>query len=229
MKKKSELSHEFDNTWESIYERGDQLNLYPYDSVVAFMMKNFSSKLRTRNIRVLEVGCGAGNNLWFAARQGFEVYGLDASQHAIEFARKRFDKDNLSGAFEVGSFTKLPYDDDFFDVVIDRAAITNVNLNTAVTAFDDILRVLNVGGILYSEVFSDQASSRGVLLDDGVLSEIEGPYSGAGHIYFYSKSEIESIFSDKWGLDYLAHTERKEYDSKGVEVFAHWSVVAIKK
>ena len=37
--------------------------------------------------RILEVGCGMGNNLWFAAREGCRVSGLDAVESAIRFAR----------------------------------------------------------------------------------------------------------------------------------------------
>ena len=221
-------SSEFDQTWENIYDRGEQLNLYPYDSVVTFLMRNFAARKKTETISVLEIGCGAGNNLWFAAREGFAVKGLDASESAIEFAKQRFAQDKLAGDFVVGSFTELPYEDTEFDVVIDRAASTNVNLETAKTVINEVRRVLKPEGLFYSEVFSDQASSRGDILDDGVLANIEGPYAGAGHIYFYSKSELETIYRKDWRLLELSHNERKQYQQDGIEVFAHWSLVAKK-
>ena len=219
---------DFDTTWEDIYSRGEQLNLYPYDRVVAFMMRHFAKRRKTETIKVLEIGCGAGNNLWFAAREGFDITGLDASADAISFAQSRFQQDQLEGRFVVGSFSDLPFEDQEFDLVIDRAASTNVNLEIAKTVISEVKRVLKAGGIFYSEVFSDHASSRGDLLSDGVLANIDGPYSGAGHIYFYSRSEIQEIYNEGWSLEELSHYERKQYLDNGVEIFAQWVLAARK-
>ena len=221
-------SREFDTVWEDIYQRGEQLNLYPYDSIVAFMMRRFARRLSTETIRVLEIGCGAGNNLWFAARQGFVVSGLDASDSAIAFAKERFAKDQLKGEFKVGSFTDLPWEAAEFDVVLDRAASTNVGIEIARGVVAEVGRVLKPGGVFYSEVFSDQASSRGDKLEDGVLANIRGPYANAGQIYFYSKSELEDMYQADWELKELSHTERKDYLQESIEIAAHWSLVAMK-
>ena len=192
------------------------------------MMKHYAKRRKSETIKVLEVGCGAGNNLWFAAREGFDVTGLDASADAIDFARERFKQDGLEGRFVVGSFSDLPFADQEFDLVIDRAAVTNVNLEIAKTVIAEVKRVLKTNGIFYSEVFSDHASSRGDLLSDGVLANIKGPYSGAGHIYFYSRSEIEEIYRDEWSLEELSHYERKQYLDGSVEIFAQWVLAARK-
>lgn len=219
---------EFDTTWDEIYARGKQFNLYPYTSIVAFLARKYSQVKDRSNIRVLEVGCGAANNLWFAAREGFNVTGLDASADAINFAQKRFAADELEGSFSVGSFCDLPYSNAVFDVVLDRAALTNVNLSMASTALSEIRRVLKPNGQLYSEVFSDHATSRGSRGADGVIKNIEGPYQGAGQIYFYSRNDLLEVYKDGWILIDMAHTERVQYMGEGAEVFAHWSVVAQK-
>ena len=219
----------FDTTWDDIYARGEQLNLYPYDRVVAFMMKHFGKSRKISTIKVLEVGCGAGYILWFAAREGFAVTGLDASEDAINFAKKRFAKDQLKGKFVVGSFSELPFPEAGFDLVIDRAATTNVNLGIAKMVIDEVRRVLKPGGIFYSEVFSDMASSRGDTLSDGVLANIKGPYSGAGHIYFYSRSELQTLYQEGWKMRELSHYERKEYLENGVEIYAQWVLAASKE
>ena len=220
---------DFDTTWRDIYARGEQLNLYPYDRVVAFVMKHFAKRRKTETIKVLEIGCGAGNNLWFAAREGFDVTGLDASEDAIHFAQSRFIEDGLDGQFVVGSFSDLPFSDLEFDLVIDRAAVTNVNIEIAKTVVTEVHRVLKNDGIFYSEVFSDLASSRGDLLSDGVLANIKGPYTGAGHIYFWSRSEIQETYSEGWLLEELSHHERKQYLENGVEIFAQWILSARKR
>ena len=51
------------------------------------------------------------NNIWFAAREGYDVTGIDASKAAILFAKKRFDADGLKCNLKIGDFSALPFDD----------------------------------------------------------------------------------------------------------------------
>ena len=102
----------FNPIWEKeIYGQGRQLGRYPYDAVVSFVFR-YAPRDRERSaVRILEIGCGAGNNLWFAAREGFSVTGIDGSATAIDYARKRFAEEGLSGDLRVGDFTALPFED----------------------------------------------------------------------------------------------------------------------
>src|SRR5690606_4790997 len=149
-----------EQVWESnIYAKGHALNKYPYDNVVSFVFRNYPKSLKRENIKILEIGCGAGNNLWFAAREGFNVTGIDGSASAIDFAQKRFNADGLLGIFSVADFTNLPFKDETFDIVIDRAAIVCVDKRCAVQAFNEVHRVLLTGGHLFSNLYSDRHSS----------------------------------------------------------------------
>lgn len=78
----------FDVSWEDLYSKGRMLNRYPHDRVVSIAFKYFGSVKNRANVRILDLGCGAGNNSWFFAREGFDVTGIDASETAIKFARK---------------------------------------------------------------------------------------------------------------------------------------------
>jgi SAM-dependent methyltransferase len=63
--------------------------------------------------RILDVGCGVGSFLRYAAGLGAEVHGIDASEALVEIAR-----DRLPGAdVRVGEMESLPYADDTFDLV----------------------------------------------------------------------------------------------------------------
>ena len=75
----------------NIYSHGQQLNRYPFDSVVSFVYGFCPKQKSPEDTDVVEIGCGAGNNLWFAAREGFSVSGVDASPSAIHFAKTFFE------------------------------------------------------------------------------------------------------------------------------------------
>jgi SAM-dependent methyltransferase len=63
--------------------------------------------------RVLDVGCGAGGAMHWAADSGALLHGVDASVALIEIARERTPSAN----FTVADMMRLPYRDDHFDVV----------------------------------------------------------------------------------------------------------------
>lgn len=66
---------------------------------------------------VMDGGCGTGHHAQQLAAVAGQVVGIDVDAHRIALARARCrDLDNVS--FEVGSVTKLPYQDGSFDVVL---------------------------------------------------------------------------------------------------------------
>lgn len=212
----------FDEVWEDIYSRGEQLNQYPFDSVVSFLMRHSSGQDRKR-IRVLELGCGAGNNLWAAAREGFQVIGIDASHAAISFAQKRFENEKLNGTFHVANFVDLPIEDGAVDVVIDRAALNQVPHSVAKLAIREAKRVLSANGIIYSEIYSNETRLQGSRVDGCYEHVVGGLLSGIGQVATYSRGEIEKLFSPEFDLVSMRHRLEEEVVAAG-EMLATWMV-----
>ncbi|MEL6585655.1 MAG: class I SAM-dependent methyltransferase [Pseudomonadota bacterium] len=216
----------FDSTWDEIYGAGEQLNLYPFSSIVTFLFRHRPRDKDRADTKVLEIGCGAGNNLWFAAREGFDVTGLDASPPALAFARKRFEAEGLQGQFLQGDFTELPFADNSFDIILERAAVSQAPKPAARQAVAECARVLRPGGCMYAEIYSDRATTRGTPIDGGLLVDTDGPYAGVGQIAFYSQSEIRGLFDGLLDIEGLDHTETISMVRKPYEVYASWAVTA---
>jgi len=130
---------------------------YPPEDLVRFMGRNFKSAQKDL-IKVLEVGCGPGANIWFLNREGFSVSGIDVSPVAIEIARERVYSENRDiGSREpdlrVGNFKLLPWSDNYFDVAIDIFALYANTREVISEALDEIARVLKPGALFYSKVF----------------------------------------------------------------------------
>ena len=218
----------YDPVWDQIYEAGAQLNRYPFSSIVTFLYRYAPRDRARSDIRVLEIGCGAGNNLWFAAREGFDVTGLDGSAAALDFARQRFQDEGLSGEFTVGDFTRLPFADGTFDIVLERGAVSMAPRSAAKQAILEATRVLRAGGLIYAEIYSDRATTRGRKGDDGVLLDTEGPFSGVGQIALYGNQAVRDLFEPHLDIVEMSHQEDLRVIPFPTEIFASWSVVAKK-
>ena len=219
----------FDPIWEDLYNKGKHLNRYPYTTVVSVISSLVQSMDKKNEIRVLEVGCGAGNNLWFAAREGLQVSGIDASSAAINYAKNRFREEDLEGDFRIGDFTDLPFDDHFFDLVIDRAAITSTGLSNSLKAIKEVNRVLKKGSRFYSELFSDSTTvGLGSKVGDNLIMGIDGPYSGVGQICLYSRSQLLNNFSENWKILDLWHVQNTSAFGKEKKICAQWNILAEK-
>lgn len=227
------MSNSFDSIWEDIYSKGKHLNLYPFDAVVSFL---FTKQLRNtpRNQQnIIEVGCGAGNNLWFAAREGFNVSGIDASISAISFAKHRFKQEKLLGNFSVGNFVELPYESDFFNFAIDRCAITHSNKSSIYKAVGEIYRVLKKEGLFLFCAFADSHSSASSGIYNKKSETIEnimaGSLTGVGQVNFLTFSDISDLFQNpKWEIIQLNLVESTDLKQPANNIQAEWRVI-IKK
>jgi ubiquinone/menaquinone biosynthesis C-methylase UbiE len=217
--------------WEDIYAEGKALNRYPFDQVVSFIYRNYSRNKPRSATKILEIGCGAGNNLWFAAREGFNVAGIDGSQHAIEFARKRFADEGLQGDLRIGDFGSLPFESDSYDFVIDRCALTCSSFASARKTIEEVRRVLAPGGSFFFNPYSDRHSSfaSGNVRPDGVSVNISaGTLVGIGPICFYGKRDVQSMFEQGWQMVSLRHIEIMEELQPEFLSHAEWIAIAKK-
>jgi tellurite methyltransferase len=109
--------------------------------------------------KILDAGCGSGRNLIYFLRNGFDVYGIDPSEQAVETVKElaaALSPGNPLTNFNVAKAEELPFDDACFDLVISSAV-----LHFAVDAFhfDSMLRsmwrVLKPGAYLFARLASD--------------------------------------------------------------------------
>lgn len=220
-----------DPVWEEKYSQGHTVK-YPYDSVVTFVFRNAPRNVERSQVRVLEVGSGTGNNLWFVAREGWSAYGIDGSQSAIDFAEELFKKDGLEGDFKVGDFTKLPYQDNFFDLVIDRGSITCCGFSAGKKAIAEVLRVLKPGGKFFFNPYSENHSSfaSAEIDEDGAAQNIKsGTMIGVGQICFYGKRQALEALGKGFNVENIQRIEITDVTEASNSVHAEWRIIATKK
>ena len=102
--------------------------------------------------KVLEVGCGAGVDLARFAKGGALVSGVDLAASAIDLARANFDQQGLRGEFQVADGERLPFPDDWFDLVYAHGVVQYTADPTRLV--DECRRVLKPGGDAIFQVYN---------------------------------------------------------------------------
>ncbi|HTF89953.1 MAG TPA: class I SAM-dependent methyltransferase [Planctomycetota bacterium] len=222
-------SQSFDQTWErDIYARGKQMNRWPFDAVVSFLFRHAPKNRPRSQVRVLEVGCGTGNNLWCAAREGFDTTGIDGSPTAIERARELLAAEDLKADLHVVDFTKLPFPDASFDLAIDRCALSCVGRSAAQRALGELARVLKPSGRLFFNPYSDRhtsARSGRVGPDDLMLDVAAGSLVGCGQLCFWNAKQVTAALVEDWRVLSRQHVEFEEQERPAREIHAEWRLV----
>ena len=186
---------------ENIYSEGKALNKYPYDILVSIVARKYFSVEKRKEVKFLDLGCGAGNNSKFLAKEGFSVWGIDGSETAIKVAKRRMKTKELEGKtnFMVGDFTELPFDNNKFDCIIDRQSVSANNKKEIKNIISkEVYRVLKEGGSFISFISSNSHPQKeyGEKIKENTYNNFEkGSFEGVGEVHFCDLKEIFNFYS----------------------------------
>jgi ubiquinone/menaquinone biosynthesis C-methylase UbiE len=173
-------------------------------------MRLYAERLRSGEaLRALELGFGGGNNIVFLATEGFETWGIEGSPSAHAFASARMKEKRINTELTVGDFVRLPYDNEFFDLVIDREAVY-CNMPSAIKKIiREVVRVLKKGGrfltFMYSLEHGSRLSDGGKLIDVNTYNDfVQGNFAGTGITHFFSEKEILNYLKD-FEIEFMKH------------------------
>ena len=116
-----------------------------------------------KGAKVLDLGCGAGNDSAKLAASGLSVEGIDLSDKLIEIAKKK----NPSLKFIQGDILNLPYDDNSFDGIFAKASLLHIAKKDMPKALNEIKRVLRAEGVLHITIKEGEGEEEVVKNDYG--------------------------------------------------------------
>ena len=95
--------------------------------------------------KVLDAACGTGYGSALMAKTAASVFGVDISDEAISYAKNNYNAPNIS--FSVADIASLPFEDNFFDVVISFETIEHVDTQKQEKFLSEVKRTLKNDGI----------------------------------------------------------------------------------
>jgi ubiquinone/menaquinone biosynthesis C-methylase UbiE len=204
---------------QDIYAQGRMLNRWPYTELISSVIRETKGADRSKT-RILEIGCGPGNNLWFLADEGYLCSGIDMSPNAIDFARKRLASFCLEAELRVGDAVDLPWQDASFDIVLDRGGLTQNAYPEVRRILDEARRVLKPGGVFHAfTMFGLEHPDKrfGKEVSRNTFDHFtEGLFCNAGLTSFFSFQTIDELFREFLHVEPL----RKPSFGKGNKITA---------
>ena len=187
-----------DPVWEKNCQAG-RYNRYPHDHIVSFVLSRFGSVPDRKAVRILDLGCGGGNNTRFLCMEGFDTYAVDGAPTAIELTRQYIADCENPDKIVLADFAHLDYPDNFFDCVIDRQSLGHNPAHVLDAIIAEVWRVLKSGGCYFGSMFSANHPHRcfGKFADDeGDMRDFErGGFTESGLTHFFTVEEIMTRFN----------------------------------
>ncbi len=157
----------------------------------------------------LDLGCGHGRHVILLAEQGYKAYGLDISDVALDFAKRRLKSVGLKARLTIGSGTDLPYVDERFELVISHGLIDHVTLTESQRIVSEANRVLKAEGLFYVDLISTLESGykTGEPIGDKTYVITDGDEKGAIQRFFDiddvlalldPKFDVLDVVLDQW-------------------------------
>jgi SAM-dependent methyltransferase len=136
--------------------------------------------------RVLDVGCGTGENALFLAGRGYDVVGIDASPTAIARARRRAGERGLAAIFVVGDALDLGVLGRRLDTVLDSGLLHVFSDADRARVVEGARTVLRPGGRYLLMCFNEDAA-------------IPCPRR-------FSRADLRATFADGWRVESIEAT-----------------------
>ena len=217
--------------WDNIFQN-NEWGKYPPVAVIKFIAKNFYNEPNRKEIKILEIGSGTGANLWFCAREGFSVYGIDGSKTAVNRMINRFEKedlmDNLIGADIGDYYDKIDLiEDESFDAIIDVEGLSYSNFDISQKMIKKCFQKLKKNGSFFSLTFADGTHGLiGEECDYHVLMPKEGKLSNLGLTRYTTREDIDTLY--KLDNNKFIRIERQELHLNDNNVIKEW-IIEMKK
>jgi 2-polyprenyl-3-methyl-5-hydroxy-6-metoxy-1,4-benzoquinol methylase len=153
-----------------------------FDQRIDFFLKNTPGK------SLLDVGCGDGIFLERARERGFEVYGIEPSEHAFSIGQSN-NLNIYNGTLD--SFVKL--NNKLFDVIHLKNVLEHVN--NPIHILEKCIALLKTDGVLYLEVPNDYNIFQ--LFGSWINKERKSWISIPDHINYFNFSSLEKLMNQK--------------------------------
>jgi SAM-dependent methyltransferase len=142
------------HAYQDLYTKSKLFVRYPMDQVIRFHA--YYLKHNIPRGRLLDYGCGSGNNSLFFIQEGYDVYGVDVAEAALDQIKENFEMYSLDmrhlEKFQVipPDATTLAFEDRFFDIIVSNQVLYYLGTEEGIQNIcRELERCLRPGGLVF--------------------------------------------------------------------------------
>lgn len=111
-----------------------------------------------KGAKILDVATGTGKQAFAFGKRGYEVVGIDLSEHMLKVAANNNEYDNVG--FILADAARLPFMDKNFDVCSISFALHEMPLSIRKEVLQEVVRVTRIGGTIMIIDYSSSSEKR---------------------------------------------------------------------
>jgi len=169
-------SKEINLTNKSIEDTGERMIPAYHKGHMVFgehIVRYEAAKDLVNNKVILDIASGSGYGTSILSTSAKKAYGVDVDPVAIKYAKNNYEDKNTS--FKLGDGSVIPFDDDFFDVIISFVTIEHISKYEEFV--QEVSRVLKPSGLFILSTPND----------------IEFPEGNHYHVHEFVEEELDKL------------------------------------
>lgn len=148
----------------------------------------------TKDMNILDVGCGEGRNAVYFLQKNYSIFGIDSNELSIQYCRymaKSIDPNTDIHRFQIGDGSAIPFHAAAFDAVISSAVLhfaeNHAHFWKMIT---EIHRVLQPGGIFWMRMCTGFGN---ILKESQDLGEGRYSLPDGSERYVFMQKDLEEL------------------------------------
>jgi len=199
------------NIYPKMYTTSRQLSLKTNKRIE--IMADIINSLKLNRVNILDIGCYDGTLLSLIKNKKNNLYGLDASDHAVEKCRRKKIKIKQ---FFLNDQEKIPFKSNFFDLIIAGEIIEHIYDTDFF--LEEISRLLKPNGYLLISTPNIASLGRRLLLLLGISPLIEispNQKNSSGHIRYFTFQTLRKLLEEHKFSILLKKSDVVNFNNRG--------------